>query len=114
MNQKILKGGNQLWRLNDANQIAQNLQCLYPTSAKDKLDIMHCKRVDSPDNDFKLQQNGQLTYKDGCLTRKSNTEPGDLEIKRESYYMTHIINSFSACESDSDLQTWEVNEEAVF
>lgn len=61
---------------------------------------MHCKRVDSPDNDFKLQQNGQLTYKDGCLTRKSNTEPGDLEIK--------------PCESDSDLQTWEVNEEAVF
>ena len=46
---------------------------------------MHCKRVDSPDNDFKLQQNGQLTYKDGCLTRKSNTEPGDLEIKRESH-----------------------------
>jgi len=94
------QGGNQLWRLNDANQIAQNLQCLYPTSAKDKLDIMHCKRVDSPDNDFKLQQNGQLTYKDGCLTRKSNTEPGDLEIK--------------PCEPDSDLQTWEVNEEAVF
>ena len=90
MYQKILKGGNQLWRLNDANQIAQNLQCLYPTSAKDKLDIMHCKRVDSPDNDFKLQQNGQLTYKDGCLTRKSNTEPGDLEIKRESYFMSHI------------------------
>ena len=72
-----------MWRLNDANQIAQNLQCLYPTSAKDKLDIMHCKRVDSPDNDFKLQPNGQLTYKDGCLTRKSNTEPGDLEIKRK-------------------------------
>ena len=45
---------------------------------------MHCKRVDSPDNDFKLQQNGQLTYKDGCLTRKSNSEPGDLEIKRKS------------------------------
>ena len=46
---------------------------------------MHCKRVDSPDNDFKLQENGQLTYKDGCLTRKSNSEPGDLEIKREFF-----------------------------
>lgn len=76
------QGGNQLFRLNEAGQIAQNLQCLYPSHDRQKLDIYHCRKVNDKSNDFKFNQStGHITWQGSCLTRLSDSKPGAVSVE---------------------------------
>lgn len=94
------QGGNQLFRLNEAGQIAQNLQCLYPSHDRQQLEIYHCRKVSDKSNDFKFNSTtGHITWQGKCLKRLTDSKPGAVIVEE--------------CNETDTLQMWEINEEVV-